>query len=60
MKGISGRNTESSFRTIKVGDLGLFGLVMSWGRKSVLQLSVYMAFCGLGLCRSELVFEVNI
>lgn len=31
MKGMSGRNTEGSFRTIRVSDLGLFGLV--WGKK---------------------------
>lgn len=29
------------------------------GRKSVLQFSVYMAFCGLALCRAELVFCNN-
>lgn len=31
MKGMSGRNTEGSFRTIRVSDLGLFGLV--WEKK---------------------------
>lgn len=28
MKGVSGRNAEGSFRTIRVSDLGLFGLVL--------------------------------